>query len=87
MKNEHGLEGEMPYTESDLIQRAIRQAKPRMVKAPRWVMVKRVFATGQTVSKAICTRYGFDPEQEIPPLAQLSENDYEENLLQHGVIR
>lgn len=87
MKDEYGLDTEIPYSERDLIQRAIKQAKPFAAKTPRWVMVKHVFGTNHTVSTAICTRYGFDPDQELCPLAKLSEDEYEENLLQHGIIR
>jgi len=89
MQDKSGLESEVPYTEQQLIQRAIRMARPRYGRKdkPRWALVKDVFGTGQTVSTAICTRYGFDPDEDISPLVQLSDADYEENLMQHGVIR
>ena len=80
-------DSDIPYEERELIQRAIRKARPFARAEPRWVMVKRIFGTGSTVSAAICTRYGFDPDKEVKPLAQLSDAEYEENLLQHGVIR
>lgn len=77
------------YTESELIQRAIRAARPengsRHLK--RWMLVRRLFCTGSQVSSAICSKYGFDPDQEIAPLARLSDEQWEENLLQHGVVR
>lgn len=76
---------DIPYDERELIRRAIRQARPRARAEPRWVMVKRIFGTGHTVSVAICERYGFDADKEVAPLAKLSEAAYEENLLQHGV--
>ena len=78
---------EIPYSERELIQRAIKQAKPFAHNTPRWVLVKRVFGTGSTVSTAICAKYGFDPDKELSPLLELSEDSYEENLLQHGIIR
>ena len=80
-------DSDIPYEERELIQRAIRQARPFAHAEPRWAMVKRIFGTGSTVSAAICTRYGFDPDKEVQPLAQLSDAEYEKNLLQHGVIR
>ena len=76
---------EIKYSERELIQRAIKQAKPFAAKTPRWVLVKRVFGTGQTVSRAICTKYGFDPDKELSPLLELYEDSYKENL--YGVIR
>ena len=83
------LESAVPYSERQLIQRAIKKARPRYGKRgkPRWALVKDLFGTGQTVSTAICTKYGFDPDKDISPLARLSDDDYEENLLQHGVVR
>ena len=77
----------IPYEERELIQRAIRNARPFAHAEPRWAMVKRVFGTGATVSAAICTRYGFDPNTEVTPLTRLSEAQFEENLLEHGIVR
>ena len=52
---------DQPYSEEELIKRAIRNAvKP--VGAERWVRVKRAFGTGSSVAVAICTKYGFDPD-------------------------
>lgn len=58
---------DIPYTEREIIQRAIDSAKPRPGERPkaRWELVKRIFMTGQTVSRLICYRYGFDPDKEI----------------------
>ena len=60
----------MKYSERELIQRAIRNAKPFACPEPRWVMVKRVFGTGSTVSSQICEKYGFDPDKEVKPLGE-----------------
>lgn len=87
MKDEYGLDSEIPYSERELIQRAIKKAKPFARKNPRWIMIKRLFGTGKHVSRAICTKYGFDPDQEMQPLARLSDDDYEQNLMQHGIVR
>ena len=57
----------IPYDERELIQRAIRSAKPAFEPSPRWVMVKLVFRTGQGVSEMICREYGFDPDEEVRP--------------------
>lgn len=72
----------IPYEERELIQRAIRNARPvhHTPKRPRWALVKDIFGTGRTVSRAICTRYGFDPDREIDCLEPLSQSDYEDNL-------
>jgi len=75
------------YSERELIQRAIKQARPLTGRTARWVMVKRVFGTGRTVSRVLCEKYGFDPDKTVRPFAALSDSDYEENLIQHGVIR
>lgn len=77
---------DIPYSEKELIARAIKNAKPRhsAPRKARWRIVKGLFSTGQHVSRAICTRYGFDPDQEIGALEQLSEEDYEKNLLQNS---
>ena len=80
-------ESAIPYSESDLIRRAIKQAKPLHGAKPRWALVKSTFCTGQGVSEAICRKYGFDPDRQVAPLAELSEEAYEENLLQHGISR
>ena len=62
------IAGDVTCQESNLIERAIRNARPFAHAEPRWVMVKRVFGTGQTVSEAICIRYGFDPDEEVAPM-------------------
>lgn len=62
---------DIPYTESELLKRVIRNARVerRSFAAPRWVLVKRMFVCGSTVSQAICREYGFDPHEVIegPP--------------------
>ena len=65
----------IPYTERDLIQRAIQAARPPAHKSPmpRWALVKQTFLTGQTVSKLICSCYGFDPDKEISADTMLFE--------------
>lgn len=78
---------DIPYSERELIQRAIRQAKPFSGSYPRWVMVKRVFGTGYHASTAICEKYGFDPDKQIRIYDEISDKSYDENLMQHGIIR
>jgi len=58
-------ESEIPYTERELIQRAIDQAAQYGANygQPRFVSVKRAFAVGSSVASAICWRYGYDPEK------------------------
>jgi hypothetical protein len=61
-------ETEIPYSERELIQRAISNARPLSRGAPRWAVVKQAFGTGSRVSWAICKKYGFDPEEMVPEL-------------------
>jgi hypothetical protein len=65
---------DIPYTERDLIQRAINSASARHTSEcvigiaspkPRWRIANDVFFCGPTVATAICYRYGFDPEKMI----------------------
>ena len=55
----------VPYSERNLIQRAIRSLDRKQNPWPRWVRVKALFGTGPEMSRAICYKYGFDPD-EIP---------------------
>ena len=75
------LNSDIPYEERELIQRVIRSLKPQTGERdlPRWTLVKRAFCTGQTVSKLICYRYGFDPDKEIsaPYLSDEDEDTYD----------
>lgn len=75
------------YSERQLIKRAIRQARPSSTRVARWIMVKRIFGTGQSVSREICLEYGFDPDGDVIPMSEMSATEYEENLLQHGIIQ
>jgi hypothetical protein len=58
---------ELPYSERELIQRAIDQAAQYGANCgqPRWVSVKRLFAVGSGVAEAICWKYGYDPDKDI----------------------
>jgi ribosomal protein S13 len=75
---------DIQYSERELIKRAIKIARATS-RLPRWALVKRIFGTGQTVSRLICSKYGFDPDEEIK-IMPLSESQYAENLLQHGIV-
>jgi hypothetical protein len=61
-------------TERDLIPRAINSAMARHISdcidgtaapKPRWLIVHDLFGCDLTVAKAICYRYGYDPEKMI----------------------
>ena len=65
---------DITYSERYLIQRVIDNASSEHAYAvaaddihscPRWAIVKRLFNCGSTVARAICCRYGFDPEKMI----------------------
>ena len=62
---------DIPYSETDLIQRAISSASSRHendcrdgIAAPkaRWNVVRDLFCCGSTVAEAICRLYCNDPE-------------------------
>jgi hypothetical protein len=60
------ISGGIPYSEAELIRRAIRNTKPpdeRTMK--RWVLVKLCFGTGSAVSEKIAREYGFDPFEDV----------------------
>lgn len=67
--------------ESDLVERAVRNAK--MPGSPRWAAVKRVFAVGSTRAHALCVRFGLDPD-EAPPQGVCTCNDWDSDCPQHG---
>lgn len=64
---------DIPYTDLELVQRALKAARPFTVSEPRWMMAKRVFLTGRTASRAICEKYGFDPDQGVLPLTVVKD--------------
>ena len=55
---------ELKYDAFELVERAIRNAKPRIGSdAPRWVAVKYAFGVGSTLAHELCRAYGFDPDE------------------------
>jgi hypothetical protein len=56
-------DSEIPYSERELIQRAIRSLDRRGGSLPRYVRVKQLFVTDSEASRAICYKYGFDPDK------------------------
>jgi hypothetical protein len=64
-------ESEIPYTERQLIQRAIvagiDRNRQKGIEIPTWAVAKDVFMCGKTVSTAICWKYGFDPDLSTNP--------------------
>ena len=64
-----GLEA-APDTVSDipddqLLERAVKSARPRKGRVPRWAAVSDTFALGSTFSIQLCLRFGLDPDQQI----------------------
>ena len=54
-------------TFATLVERAIRNAKPRLNgESPRWVAVMDTFATGSTLAKELCKTYDLDPDEMVP---------------------
>lgn len=57
----------LEYTHESLVERAIRNAKPRIAgDAERWVAVMDTFGTGSTVAIVLCRLYGLDPHEKVP---------------------
>ena len=52
--------------DSELVERAVRCAKPRRtLRAPRWVAVRDAFAVGSTAAHDLCRRFDLSPDQEV----------------------
>lgn len=55
---------EIGYEATELVERAIRNARPRHgVDAPRWVAVKDAFGVGSSLAHELCRAYGYDPDE------------------------
>jgi hypothetical protein len=68
---------ELPETVNDipdakLISRAVRGARPRNGRVPRWSAVGEVFALGSTFSIQLCRRFGVDPDEQIGRTGRVS---------------
>lgn len=48
-----------------LLERAVKGARPRKGRVPRWSAVSDAFALGSTYSIQLCHRFGVDPDQQI----------------------
>lgn len=48
-----------------LIERAVRNARPRKGRVPRWSAIAEAFSLGSTYSIQLCRRFNIDPDQEI----------------------
>lgn len=48
----------------DLVRRAIRNHRPPK-KMARWAAIMELFAVGSTYARAICAKYGCDPDEEV----------------------
>lgn len=48
-----------------LLERAVKAARPKKGRAPRWSAVADLFAPGSTYAAQLCRRFGLDPDQEI----------------------
>lgn len=52
-------------TDEQLLERAVKAARPRRGRVPRWSAVADLFALGSTYSIQLCRRFGLDPDQQI----------------------
>ncbi len=52
-------------TDSDLVERAIRNVRPSFNGNPRWVAVRDLFAVGSTSATSLCKRFDLDPDEEL----------------------
>lgn len=48
-----------------LLERAVKGARPRKGRVPRWAAVSDLFALGSTYSIQLCRRFEIDPDQQI----------------------
>lgn len=55
----------IPYEWRELVERAARNARPKVRKRYRWAVLMDVFACGSTVAWNICKEFGLDPDEEI----------------------
>jgi hypothetical protein len=54
------------YTDNELINRAVKGARPRICgPAERWVCVKDTFGLGSTYAIELCRLYGLDPHETV----------------------
>lgn len=53
--------------DSNLLERAVRSARPRRGRGPqpRWVVVAEAFALGSTYSRQLVRRFGLDPDEQV----------------------
>lgn len=51
--------------DKDLLERAVRNAKPRKGRVPKWSAVSDTFGLGSTYSIQLCRRFDVDPDQQV----------------------
>lgn len=53
--------------DNELLRRAVERARSKSTLAvhPRWAAVRDVFMLGSTSAKALCKRFGVDPDQAV----------------------
>ena len=47
----------------ELVDRALRNLRPRPGEYPRWASVTQGFGLGSTAAKELCVKHGLDPEE------------------------
>lgn len=52
-------------TDAQLVERAVRAAKPCGGRQIRWGSVKDAFSCGSTLAAHLCKRFGLDPDEYI----------------------
>lgn len=50
------------YTDAQLLERAARAAMPFYTSRPQWAHIGAAFNVGQTTARALCHRFGLDPD-------------------------
>ena len=56
----------LPLSAEKLVERAVRNATPRLNgKFPRWAVVVDTFGLGSTYAHDLCREYGLDPDEII----------------------
>ncbi len=63
---QESITGKDRPSDSELLRRAIKNAKP-VLKAgetvPRWAVITELLLVGSTTAKALCKRFGIDPDE------------------------
>jgi hypothetical protein len=52
-------------TDAALLERAVRNVRPRQPRSPRWAAVAGAFGLGSSYAAQLCERFGLDPDDQL----------------------